>query len=93
MRALNGRAILRDTIPFFPALHPQALKLAHHSPLNPRRILTKLDGVTAIETNVGAKSVVVTVAEGSSTTKEVLLEALQKWGKAASKSVELDESA
>ena len=62
-------------------------------PLHPRRILTKLDGVTAIETNVGAKSVVVTVAEGSSTTKEVLLEALQKWGKAASKSVELDESA
>ena len=58
-----------------------------------RRILTKLDGVSAIETNVGAKSVVVTVAEGSSTTKEVLLEALQKWGKASNKSVELDESA
>ena len=87
---MNGRAILRDTFPFF---LPCTLKLAPHSLLNPRRILTKLDGVTAIETNVGAKSVVVTVADGSSTTKEVLLEALQKWGKAASKSVELDESA
>lgn len=56
-----------------------------------RRILGKLEGVSSIATDVGAKSVVVSLAQGSPTTKEALLEALQKWGKAAAKSVELDE--
>ncbi len=54
-----------------------------------RRILTKLDGVTAIETDVAAKSVTVTLADSATTTKEALLEALQKWGKAAGKEVAL----
>ncbi len=69
-----------------PACPPLSLRST-----TPRRILGKLEGVSRIATDVGAKSVVVSLAQGSPTTKEALLEALQKWGKAAAKSVELDE--
>jgi hypothetical protein len=55
----------------------------------PRRILTKLPGVTAVETDVAAKAVAVTLADGADTTQEALLEALLKWGKAAGKEVAL----
>ena len=54
-----------------------------------RRILTKLPGVTAVETDVAAKAVAVTLADGADTTQEALLEALLKWGKAAGKEVAL----
>lgn len=56
-----------------------------------RRILTKMEGVTAVVTSVEEKSVVVTVDDGKAT-KEAMLEALVKWGTAAKKTVELDES-
>ena len=55
----------------------------------PRRILAKLPGVTAVDTDVAAKAVAVTLEDGAATTQDALLEALQKWGKAAGKDVAL----
>jgi copper chaperone CopZ len=49
-----------------------------------KRLLGKIEGVTSVTTDVAAKSVVVV---GS--TPQALLEALQKWGTAAGKSVAL----
>lgn len=66
---------------------------SHPLPHTPRRILTKLAGVTDVATNVEAKSVAVTLAEDAATSKEALLEALEKWGKAAGKDVALAEGA
>lgn len=45
--------------------------------------------MTAVETDVAAKAVAVTLADGADTTQEALLEALLKWGKAAGKEVAL----
>eukprot|EP00584_Thalassiosira_punctigera_P007772 CAMPEP_0172532530 /NCGR_PEP_ID=MMETSP1067-20121228/5551_1 /TAXON_ID=265564 ORGANISM="Thalassiosira punctigera, Strain Tpunct2005C2" /NCGR_SAMPLE_ID=MMETSP1067 /ASSEMBLY_ACC=CAM_ASM_000444 /LENGTH=73 /DNA_ID=CAMNT_0013317061 /DNA_START=240 /DNA_END=461 /DNA_ORIENTATION=+ len=52
-----------------------------------KRILSKLDGVTNIDTNVEAKTVVVT--HGDAATKEVMLAKLTKWSEASGKSVAL----
>lgn len=52
-----------------------------------KRILGKVEGVTNIETNVDAKSVV--VAHSDSVTKDLLNEKLQKWSQASGKSVAL----
>ncbi|KAL7525994.1 hypothetical protein ACHAWF_001592 [Thalassiosira exigua] len=52
-----------------------------------KRILGKVDGVTEIQTNVEAKTVVVTHGEGVS--KELMLEKLTKWSQASGKSVAL----
>ena len=60
-----------------------------HGSARARRILTKLPGVTAVETDVAAKAVAVTLADGAETSQEALLEALLKWGKAAGKEVAL----
>ena len=51
------------------------------------RILSKIDGVTSVDANVETKTVVVTADEGVS--PELMLEKLEKWGKAAGKSVAL----
>lgn len=76
-----------------PRTHPHAYHTptaapSHHT-APARRILTKLPGVTAVETDVAAKAVAVTLADGADTTQEALLEALLKWGKAAGKEVAL----
>lgn len=52
-----------------------------------KRILNKIDGVSNVETNVDAKTAVVTADE--SVSPEFMLEKLQKWGNAAGKSVAL----
>ncbi|KAL3816124.1 hypothetical protein ACHAXA_011621 [Cyclostephanos tholiformis] len=52
-----------------------------------KRILGKIDGVTDIETNVAAKTVVVTHADGVSASE--MLEMLKKWSQASGKSVAL----
>jgi copper chaperone len=49
-----------------------------------KRLLGKIEGVTSVTTDVAAKSVVV-----MGSTPQALLEALQKWGTAAGKSVAL----
>ena len=54
-----------------------------------KRILSKLDGVSTVVTDVGAKTVVVESEEGGSTDAQAMLAALTKWGTAAGKSVEL----
>jgi len=52
-----------------------------------KRILGKIDGVSNVDTNVEAKTVVVTADDSIS--PEFMLEKLQKWGNAAGKSVAL----
>ena len=52
-----------------------------------KRILTKIDGVTNIETNVTTKSVIVT--HGDSVSPTELLDKLTKWSQASGKSVTL----
>ncbi|KAL7454839.1 hypothetical protein ACHAWC_009306 [Mediolabrus comicus] len=52
-----------------------------------KRILGKIDGVSDIQTNVEAKSVV--VVHNDTVSKEVMLEKLQKWSAASGKSVAL----
>ncbi|KAL3769387.1 hypothetical protein ACHAWU_008796 [Discostella pseudostelligera] len=52
-----------------------------------KRILGKIEGVTDIEANVEAKTVVVTHSDA--VTKEEMLEKLQKWSQASGKSVAL----
>ncbi|KAL7439470.1 hypothetical protein ACHAXM_007084 [Skeletonema potamos] len=52
-----------------------------------KKILGKLEGVSDIQTNVDAKSVV--VLHDESVSKEVMLEKLQKWSAASGKSVAL----
>ena len=53
-----------------------------------KRILSKLDGVSTVVTDVASKSVVVESEEGT-TDAQAMLAALTKWGTAAGKSVEL----
>ena len=45
--------------------------------------------MTTVDTDVAAKAVAVTLEDGAATTQDALLEALQKWGKAAGKEVAL----
>ncbi|CAM9138853.1 unnamed protein product [Discosporangium mesarthrocarpum] len=52
-----------------------------------KRILSRMDGVTAVEANVETKKV--TVASDGSTSPQAMLEALLKWAAASGKSVEL----
>eukprot|EP00581_Thalassiosira_minuscula_P006896 CAMPEP_0183704662 /NCGR_PEP_ID=MMETSP0737-20130205/1956_1 /TAXON_ID=385413 /ORGANISM="Thalassiosira miniscula, Strain CCMP1093" /LENGTH=73 /DNA_ID=CAMNT_0025931611 /DNA_START=69 /DNA_END=290 /DNA_ORIENTATION=- len=52
-----------------------------------KRILGKVDGVTNIDANVEAKTVVVTHAD--SVSKDLMLEKLQKWSNASGKAVAL----
>ena len=52
-----------------------------------KRILGKIDGVSDVQTNVEAKTVVVTADD--SVAPQVMLEKLQKWSAASGKSVEL----
>ena len=52
-----------------------------------KRILGKIDGVSDVQTNVEAKTVVVTADD--SVSPQVMLEKLQKWSAASGKSVEL----
>eukprot|EP00567_Pseudictyota_dubia_P018180 CAMPEP_0197439710 /NCGR_PEP_ID=MMETSP1175-20131217/6386_1 /TAXON_ID=1003142 /ORGANISM="Triceratium dubium, Strain CCMP147" /LENGTH=73 /DNA_ID=CAMNT_0042969669 /DNA_START=48 /DNA_END=269 /DNA_ORIENTATION=+ len=52
-----------------------------------KRILGKIDGVSNIDTNVEAKTVVVTADD--SVSPQFMLEKLEKWGNAAGKSVAL----
>eukprot|EP00752_Nemacystus_decipiens_P009243 g8256.t1 len=52
-----------------------------------KRILSKMEGVSAVEADVEAKKV--TVSSDGATTKEAMLEALKKWSTASGKSVEL----
>eukprot|EP00579_Thalassiosira_antarctica_P007665 CAMPEP_0201882678 /NCGR_PEP_ID=MMETSP0902-20130614/14343_1 /ASSEMBLY_ACC=CAM_ASM_000551 /TAXON_ID=420261 /ORGANISM="Thalassiosira antarctica, Strain CCMP982" /LENGTH=73 /DNA_ID=CAMNT_0048411259 /DNA_START=62 /DNA_END=283 /DNA_ORIENTATION=- len=52
-----------------------------------KRILGKVEGVTNIDTNVDAKTVVVTHEDGVS--KELMNDKLQKWSQASGKSVAL----
>ena len=52
-----------------------------------KRILGKVDGVSNVETNVAAKTVVVTADPSAS--PELMLEKLMKWSSASGKSVEL----
>ena len=52
-----------------------------------KRILTKIDGVTNIETNVTTKSVIVT--HGDSVSPTEMLDKLTKWSQASGKSVTL----
>jgi copper chaperone CopZ len=49
--------------------------------------LGKVDGVSNVETNVAAKTVVVTADPSAS--PELMLEKLMKWSSASGKSVEL----
>jgi copper chaperone len=51
-----------------------------------KRVLGKLEGISAVETNVAEKLVVV---RGSGACEPRVLEALKKWGTAANKSVEI----
>ena len=51
------------------------------------RILAKVDGVTNVETNVDAKSVIVTATDG--VTAEELVEKLSKWSAASGKYVKI----
>jgi len=53
-----------------------------------KRILSKMDGVTSVVTDVEKKSVVVTGTEGKATSSDMLA-ALLKWSEASKKSVEL----
>eukprot|EP00563_Minutocellus_polymorphus_P006611 CAMPEP_0181038740 /NCGR_PEP_ID=MMETSP1070-20121207/10091_1 /TAXON_ID=265543 /ORGANISM="Minutocellus polymorphus, Strain NH13" /LENGTH=73 /DNA_ID=CAMNT_0023116533 /DNA_START=45 /DNA_END=266 /DNA_ORIENTATION=+ len=53
-----------------------------------KRILGKIDGVTDVQTNVEAKTVVVVTADDS-VSPQGMLEKLQKWSAASGKSVEL----
>lgn len=52
-----------------------------------KRILGKLDGVTNVDANVEAKTVVVTHSDA--VTKDVMLDKLMKWSKASGKYVAL----
>jgi len=52
-----------------------------------KRILTKVEGVSDVHTDVAAKSVVVTADENVS--KQLMLDKLLKWSSASGKSVEL----
>jgi len=52
-----------------------------------KRVLGKVDGVTDVQTNVEAKSVV--VVHDDSVSKGLMLEKLQKWSKASGKPVAL----
>mmetsp|Transcript_26312 Transcript_26312/g.60609 ORF Transcript_26312/g.60609 Transcript_26312/m.60609 type:complete len:83 (-) Transcript_26312:522-770(-) len=52
-----------------------------------QKILSKVDGVTDISTNVDDKKVIVTSEDHVS--KDLLLEKLLKWSKVSGKSVEL----
>ena len=89
--------ILFQHLAHTPQHHSRALSLSSLYPFTPpaphRRILTKLAGVTDVATHVEAKSVAVTLAEDAATSMEALLEALEKWGKAAGKDVALAEGA
>lgn len=52
-----------------------------------KRVLEKIEGVQAVDTNVEAKTVVVQADD--SVSPQLLLEKLLKWSKASGKSVEL----
>eukprot|EP00538_Stauroneis_constricta_P005435 CAMPEP_0119559186 /NCGR_PEP_ID=MMETSP1352-20130426/12131_1 /TAXON_ID=265584 /ORGANISM="Stauroneis constricta, Strain CCMP1120" /LENGTH=72 /DNA_ID=CAMNT_0007606813 /DNA_START=105 /DNA_END=323 /DNA_ORIENTATION=+ len=52
-----------------------------------KRILGKIDGVSDIQTDVQAKTVIVEASDD--VTKEFMLEKLLKWGNASGKSVAL----
>eukprot|EP00904_Undaria_pinnatifida_P007331 jgi/Undpi1/3728/HiC_scaffold_16.g07097.m1 len=52
-----------------------------------KRILGKMEGVSAVEADVEAKKVMVT--SNGATTKQAMLDALLKWSSASGKSVEL----
>eukprot|EP00562_Extubocellulus_spinifer_P005640 CAMPEP_0178520828 /NCGR_PEP_ID=MMETSP0696-20121128/27618_1 /TAXON_ID=265572 /ORGANISM="Extubocellulus spinifer, Strain CCMP396" /LENGTH=73 /DNA_ID=CAMNT_0020151723 /DNA_START=57 /DNA_END=278 /DNA_ORIENTATION=- len=52
-----------------------------------KRILGKMDGVSDVQTDVEAKTVVVTA--DASVSPELMLEKLEKWSKASGKSVAL----
>lgn len=52
-----------------------------------KRILSKVEGVSDVQTDVAAKSVVVTADE--SVSKQFMLDKLLKWSSASGKSVEL----
>jgi copper chaperone len=52
-----------------------------------KRILGKLEGVAEVKTDVSTKKV--EVISSGATSAEAMLEALQKWGAASGKSVEL----
>jgi len=54
-----------------------------------KRLLTKMEGVSNVETDVEAKSVVVTADD--SVSPQAMLEKLQKWSEASGKSVALAE--
>lgn len=54
-----------------------------------KRILGKIEGVSAVETDVQAKRVVVT----GTAAPEAMLAALKKWGDASGKQVELQTAA
>ncbi|CAM9165297.1 unnamed protein product [Hapterophycus canaliculatus] len=52
-----------------------------------KRILGKMEGVSAVDANVDAKTV--TVSSDGATTKQAMLDALLKWSAASGKTVEL----